>query len=72
MTITCCSTIVRSIEIDTPTGPLSMGYCARCDSRRWFLGNTEVQIRYLLSHSVTQDWRASRNWKKQSRLHAVA
>lgn len=69
MTLTCCGSILRTIEIQTPSGPLAMGYCPRCDDRRWYHDEVEVTVRDVLAVAA-KDWKNTRIWKKPA-LQAV-
>jgi hypothetical protein len=69
MTMKCCGSIIRTIEIDTPSGSLAMGYCTRCDHRRWIHEGSEVAVRDVVAIAA-KDWRTPRLWRKPN-LQAV-
>jgi hypothetical protein len=72
VTVTCCSSILRVIDITTPRGPLALAYCERCDKRRWYHNGIEVQLREVLDLAAT-DWRNNRLWKNpERRLHVAS
>ncbi len=72
VTIKCCGTIVPTIEITTPRGPLSLASCQRCDTRRWFHSGVPVHLREILA-MANADWRNAKLWNNpKQRLHVVA
>jgi hypothetical protein len=70
MTMKCCGSIVRTIDIQTPSGALAMGYCERCDDRRWFHDQVEVGVRDVIAVAA-KDWRNTRLWRNPAKLQAV-
>ena len=75
MTIKCCGTIVPTIDIATPQGPLALAACQRCETRHWFHGGTPVQLRDILA-MARSDWSNARAWdnpwRRQRHLAAVS
>lgn len=75
MTIKCCGTIVPTIDITTPRGPLSLACCQRCETRRWFHHGAPVQLSEILA-MASADWKNTRAWdnpwRQQRHLAAVS
>lgn len=70
MTMTCCGSPARTIDITMPSGAVAMDYCARCDNRRWLHEGNEIAVNDVVALAA-KDWRKTRLWQTSAKLQTV-
>jgi hypothetical protein len=49
----CCGATPTRIDISTSESTLTMAYCGRCETRKWFSGDSETTLSGVLAAAKT-------------------